>query len=81
MSTLRQTEAKFAEMAAKSRKHPAYWKALAELKHGEVLHERNRMRRFLRGVLKEIKKERAEWVALDRDEIEQALGLPTREDG
>lgn len=70
----------FAKMSAESRKHPAYWKALAELEYGEVLHERNRMRRFLRGVLKAIKRGHAEWVALDRDEIEKALGLPTRED-
>ena len=46
--------------------------------HKQILHERNRMRRFLRRVLKEIKHKKAEWVSLDRAEIEQALGLPTR---
>lgn len=45
---MQQTEAKFAKMAAESRKHPAYWKALAELEHGEVQADRDRYRRWMR---------------------------------
>ena len=50
---MQQTEAKFAKLAAESRKHPAYWKALAELEHGEVQADRDRYRRWLRRWLRE----------------------------
>jgi hypothetical protein len=44
---------RFAKMARESRKHPAYWKARAELEHGELLHlfhDRDRLRRWLRWI-------------------------------
>lgn len=77
-SSLRAVEAKFAKLAKKSRKHPAYWQALAKLEYDEVRFERNRMRRFLRSVLNDIHNTDAQWVSLDRVEIEDALGIQRR---
>lgn len=56
---LRSTEQRFAELAAESRKHPAYWKALAELKHVELVTAHKRLQAWLRWMKKQ--KAVAEW--------------------
>lgn len=45
--TLHGVERRFAKMAREARKHPAYWKARAELEYGELKHDRNRLWRWL----------------------------------
>lgn len=47
-ATLRRVEDRFAKLAAESRKHPAYWRALAKLEYGEVKADRDRYRRWMR---------------------------------
>ncbi len=47
-AALRRVEDRFAKLAAESRKHPAYWRALAKLEYDEVKYDRDRYRRWMR---------------------------------